>query len=142
MNDKHRRRSHTTDHPGARAGRPPTRSRIAAAGALAVSLATLGALIILTTKNLLYVVASSLFASFGISALWIAATSRRFRLWAGVNAVLLVGASIATLVAAGRGVIAAAAVVVGIAIASTLGSVALGWEISEALAQRWHPVPP
>ena len=32
--------------------------------------------------------------------------------------------------------------IVGIAIASTLGSVALGWEVNEALAQRWHPVPP
>ena len=66
-----------------------------------VSLATLVALILLTTKNLLFVVASTLFVSLGISALWIAATNRRFRLWAAVGAVLLVGAAVASLVAAG-----------------------------------------
>lgn len=142
MNNKRQRNHQTTDHPGENPGAPPTRSRIAAAGALVVSSVTLVALILLTTKNLVFVVASFLFASLGISALWIAATNRRFRWWAGVGAVLLVGAAVASLVAAGRGTIAVAAVIIGIAIASTLGSVALGWEVSQALAKRWHPVPP
>lgn len=109
---------------------------------MAVFVATLVAVILLTTRNVLFVLASTLFVSLGISALWITATNRRFRWWAGTAAVLMVGAAIASLVAAGRGDIAVVTVLVGVATASALGSAALRWELDKALAQRWHAVPP
>jgi len=120
---------------------PPFGSRIAAGGALAVSVATLAILAAFTAKDLLYVAGSLLAGGLGISALWIAATNRRFRYWAATAAVLLVGAAIAVLVAAGRGIAAVAIALVGIVAAWALGTVALRWEVRRALAQRWHHVP-
>jgi hypothetical protein len=60
---------------------PPLRSRIAAGGALAVSVATLATFAIFTATNLFYASGSLLARALGISALWIAATNRRFRWW-------------------------------------------------------------
>ena len=120
---------------------PPFRSRIAAFGALVVCAATLGALTFQTTMNVIFVVASFLFSALGISALWIAGTNRRFRWGAGAGAVLLLGLAVASLVVAGRGVLAVIVILVGIAVASGLGTVALRWEVRKALAQRWQPVP-
>lgn len=77
---------------------PPIGSRIAASGALIVFLATLAGIVLFSTKNGLFVVVSLLFTSLGISAVWIAATNRRSRWWAGVEAVVLVGSAIASLV--------------------------------------------
>ncbi len=120
---------------------PPFGSRVAAGGALAVSVATLTILAAFTAKNLLYVSGSLLTGGLGISALWIAATNRRFRYWAATSAVLLVGGAIAILVAAGRGIAAVAFALVGIVAAWALGTVALRWEVRRALADRWHHVP-
>src|SRR5271166_3946606 len=141
VNNKRQRNHQTTDHPGENPGAPPTRSRIAAAGALVVSLVTLVALILLTTKNLVFVVASFLAATLGISALWIAATNRRFRWWATVAAVVLVVGTVAILVADGRGIVEVAVAIVGIAAAWSLGTLAPRWEVRWVLDVRWHPVP-
>lgn len=51
-------------------------SRIAAAGGLAISVATLVVLIVFTARDLLYLLASLAAGALGISALWIAATNR------------------------------------------------------------------
>src|SRR5271166_490260 len=128
--------------PGKRPDAPPIGSRIAAGGALVISAATLVILIVFTARDLPYVLASVLAGALSISALWIAATNRRFRWVAAAAAVLLVGAAIASLVAAGRGAAAVAVVIVGIVVASGLGTLALRWEVREALAKRWHEVPP
>ena len=125
-----------------RPGAPPLRSRIAAASALLVSAATLAILVVFTARNLLYVLASVTAGTLGISALWIAATNRRFRWWAAAAGVLLVAAAVWSLVATGRGAVAAAAVVAGIVIASALGTEALRWEVRQAVAKRWHEVAP
>jgi diacylglycerol kinase family enzyme len=126
---------------GGRADAPPIRSRIAAGSALAVSVATLVVLIVFTAQNLLYVLGSLLAGALGLSALWIAATNRRFRWWAGAAAVLLVGGAVAILLAAGRGVVEVATVTAGIVVASALGTLALRWEVGQALAERWRQVP-
>jgi diacylglycerol kinase family enzyme len=106
---------------------------------LAVFLVTLAVLIVFTAGNLLYVLASLFGGTLGISALWIAATNRRFRWWAAAAAVLLLGAALASVVAAGRGIEAVAIAIVGVVAASTLGTVALRGEVRQALAERWHP---
>jgi diacylglycerol kinase family enzyme len=116
-------------------------SRVAAGGALAVFFATLMVLIVLTARDPVYVLASLVAGALGISALWIAATNRRFRWWAAAAAVLLMGGAVASLWAAGRGVVAVAGVMVGIAAASGLGTLALRWEVRRVLAERWHRVP-
>ena len=84
---------------------PPIESRVAAGGALVVAVATLVVLIVFTARNLPYVLASVLAGALGISALWIAATNRRYRWWAAGSALLLVGAAVASLVAVGRGAV-------------------------------------
>ncbi|MGO8873506.1 MAG: diacylglycerol/lipid kinase family protein [Acidimicrobiales bacterium] len=124
-----------------RQGAPPLGSRITAGGALAVSVATLALLAFFTATNLLYVLGSLLAAGLGISALWIAATNRRFRYWAATAAALLVGGAIAVLIVDRRGIVAVAVALVGIVIAWVLGTAALRWEVRRALADRWHRVP-
>ena len=121
---------------------PPVGSRVAACCALLVSAGTLTVLIVFTARDLPYVLASLAAGALAISALWISATNRRSRYWAATAAVLLVAAAVASLVAAGRGAVAVATVLVGILVASALGTLALRWEVREALAKRWQPVPP
>ena len=115
-------------------------SRIAAIGALVVSLATMVILIIFTARNLLYVVAALLGGGLAISALWIAATNKRFRWLATAAAVLFVAGTVASLTAVGRGLVAVAVALVGILAASVLGTLALRWEVDHALTERWHRV--
>ncbi len=124
-----------------RPGVPPFGSRIAAGGALAVSIATLAVLAVITAQDLLYALSALLAAGLAISALWIAATNRRFRWWASAAAVVLVGWTVATLVLDGRGLVSVSVAIVGIAIAWVLGTLALRWEVRRPLAGRWHPVP-
>ena len=121
---------------------PPVWSRIAAVGALVVFAATLVVLIVFTARDLPYVVASVLAGGLAISALWIAATNRRFRWWGAMAAILLAVGAFASLVAAGRGAIAVLIVLIGILAASALGTLALRWEAHRELAQRWHRAPP
>ena len=133
---------HVPEAAGKRSSAPPFRSRLAAVSALMVSAATLAVLIAFTARDWPYVLVSVLAGELGISALWIAATNRRFRWWAAVVAVLLVAVPVASLVAVGRGALAVAAVLFGIVLAWALGTLALRWEVHQALARRWHQVPP
>ena len=121
--------------------RPPPWSRIAAVAALAVSVATMVVLIVFTARNLLYVAAALLSAGLAISALWIAATNRRFRWWAAGAAVLCVAGMVASLVAVGRGLVAVLVALAGVLVAAALGTLALRWEVRHALTARWRPVP-
>ena len=121
--------------------RPPMWSRIAAIGALVAYLATMVILIIFTARNLLYVVAALLGSGLAISALWIAATNKRFRWLATAAGVLFVAGTVASLTAVGRGLVAVAVALVGILAASVLGTLALRWEVDHALTERWHRVP-
>ena len=73
--------------------------------------------------------------------MWIAATNRRFRPSAAIVAIVLVAAAVASLVMVGRGVLAVVTVIFGIAVASALGTLALRWEVHQAIAERWHDVP-
>jgi diacylglycerol kinase family enzyme len=120
---------------------PPIRSRAAAGGALAVSVAVLVVLVVLTAHDVVYLLACSLAGALAISALWIAATNSRFRRWATAGAALFLGGAVASLLAAGRGGVAVVVVVVGIVVAAALGILALRWEVHQALAERWHRVP-
>ena len=101
---------------------PPIGSRIAAASALAVSVVSLVVLIAFTARDLRYVLTSVFAGALGISASWIAATNRRFRWWATAAALLFVGGAVASLVAAGRGLVAVAIVIAGTAAAAALGT--------------------
>ncbi len=127
-------RQHPTDA-------PPFGSRAAAGAALAFSIGALIVLAAFAAKNLLYISGSVLAGALGISALWIAATNRRYRWWAASSAVLLVGAAVVILFAAGRGIVAVAVAIVCIGAAWLLGMAALRWELRRALAQRWHSAP-
>lgn len=120
---------------------PPFRSRVAASAALGVSLATLAVLVFFAAHDALFVLISLVCSALAISMLWIAATNRKFRWGAAGAAVILVAGAIASLVAAGRGSIAIALIVAGIAVASALGTLALRWEVRQVLANRWHPAP-
>ncbi|HMD47337.1 MAG TPA: diacylglycerol kinase family protein, partial [Acidimicrobiales bacterium] len=131
----------TDERPGARGPRPPGRSRLAAGAAILVALATLVIGVVYTVQNLLYVLAALVADGLAVSALWVAATNRRFRWWAAAAAVLLVAGSVASLVAAGRGLAALGVVVVGIALSAALGTLALRYEVGAALDERWRPVP-
>lgn len=122
--------------------KPPLASRIAASGALVFGALTLVVLVVVTAENLLYVAGSVLVNALAISTLWLAATNRRFRRWTVTAALLLVGASIAILVAQGQGVVAVVVVLVGVAAAWALGTLALRWEVRQALHSRWTAVAP
>ena len=87
----------------------------------------------LTAQNLVYFVGAALTATLGISALWIAATNRRFRWWATVAAVVLVVGTVAILVADGRGIVAVAVAIFGMAAAWSLGTLALRWQVRRVL---------
>jgi len=106
-----------------------------------VSVATLILLIVFTAGDALYVMVSLLAGALAISASWIAATNGRFRWGAAAAAVLLVAVAMASLLAAGRGVVAIGAAIAGIVASSALGTSALRWEIAHLLADRWHDVP-
>jgi diacylglycerol kinase family enzyme len=123
-------------------GRPSFGSRCAAGGALLVLAATLVAVVVLLVHAALLFLALALVATvLAVSAAWVAATNRRFR-WVSVPAAVVgLAGSIAALVAAGRGLVAIAALVAGGAVASALGTIALRTEVRRALADRWHPVP-
>ena len=123
-----------------RLGAPPTGSRIAAGGALVVTCATVITLAVLTAQNLIYFVCAILTGTLGLSALWIAATNRRFRWLTTTAAVLLVVGTVGILVVDGRGILAVAIAIFGIAAAWTLGTLALRWEVRRVLDERWHAV--
>jgi diacylglycerol kinase family enzyme len=122
--------------------RPPLRSRAAAGTALIVTVATLCLLIVFTAQDGLYVLAALACGLAGISALWVAATDRRFRWWAGAGGIISIAGAAASLVAAGRSVVAVVVVLVGIVAASALANLALRWEIHRIIARRWRPMPP
>lgn len=130
----------TSTATNARSKRPPVWSRISAIGALVVSLATMVLLVIFTARNLLYVVAVLLGGGLAISALWIAATNRRFRWLASAAALLFVAGTVASVTGVGRGLEAVAVAMVGILAAAVLGTLALRWEVDHALTERWHRV--
>jgi diacylglycerol kinase family enzyme len=117
-------------------------SRFAAGGALVVSASTLAALVVFTARDFRWVLCSVLAAGLAISALWLAATNRHIRWLAAVAALVFSAAAIASIVAAGRGALPAAVALFGIILASLLGTLALRWEVNQALQKRWHEVPP
>ena len=140
MTSDHGEQSATTPAATNESMRPPMWSRIAAIGTLAVSLATVLVLIVFTARNLLYLVAALLGGALAISALWIAATNKRFRWLATATGVLFVAGTVVSLTGVGRGLVAVAAALVGILAASVLGTLALRWEVDYALVERWHRV--
>ena len=95
-------------------------------------------LIVFTDQNLLDVTVALVTGTLAISALWIAATNRRFRWWAGGAAVVLVGVTLGSLIATGRGLVEVVAAIAGIATAFLLGTASLRWEVRNAVADRWH----
>ena len=139
-NDRRTQRGATSDATNAPSKRPPAWSRIVAIGALTVFGATMVVLIIFTARNLLYVAAALLASGMSISALWIAATNKRFRWLATAVAVLSLVGTVVSLTEVGRGLVAVALALVGILAASMLGTLALHWEVDDALTERWHPV--
>jgi diacylglycerol kinase family enzyme len=120
---------------------PPIRSRIAAGGALAFSAVTLAALAVFTVGDLPALITSFLACMLCITALGIAATNRQFRGVGVTGAVLFGGVTVAGLVVAESGAVWVAIVIAGIVISAALGALALRFEIHEALAERWQPVP-
>jgi diacylglycerol kinase family enzyme len=99
-------------------------------------------LIVFTARELPYVLSSAVAGALAISALWIVATNRRFRWWAAVAAVTFLAVAVASIVAVGRGAVAVLIGVAGILVAAALGTLALRWEVRQALALRWQPAPP
>ena len=119
---------------------PPVRSRIAAGGALAAGGLGLLALVLFAILDLPYVFAALLAATLATSALWVAATNRRFR-WAAAGAtVVLSVAAVVALVATGRSAAWFAVGLGGLAVAALLGRLALRWEVRRKLEERWHRV--
>ncbi len=138
-----RAREQVAEAPRERSNRPPIESRIAAGGALLVFAAAILVLIVFTARDLPYVLTSVLAGGLAISTLWVVATNRRlFRWWAAAAAVVFLAAAMASLVAAGRGAVSLIIAVIGILVATTLGTLALRWEVRQALAHRWQHVPP
>jgi len=127
---------------GEYSGSPAIGSRIAAGFALVIYVATVVVLAVFTARDLPYFLSSTVAGALATSALWIAATNRRFRWRAAAATALLIAAAIASLVAAGRGAVAVATVIFGIVAASALGDLALRWEVREAVDRRWHDVGP
>ena len=121
---------------------PPMSSRIAAGCSLALCLATLVVLIAFTARDLVYVLASLVVGALGISALWIAATNRRFDGGLRPIAVVLVVGALASLVAAGRGLVAVATVLVGVLgrLESRDRRRCVGRSVRPS-RERWHQVP-
>jgi diacylglycerol kinase family enzyme len=115
---------------------------MAAGGAILVAGVTLIALVVITAENLLYSVGAVVAGALAISASWLATTNRRHRGVTVPAAVLLLGSSVAILVAQGPSAAGIAAVLVGLVLASALGSLALRWEVRRALRSRWLRVPP
>lgn len=130
----------TSPNTNAESARPPLWSRIAAVGALVLSLVTMVILIIFTAQNLVYVVVALLGGGLAISALWIAATNRRYRWLAAAAAAVLVAVTVASVTWVGRNLVAVAVALVGILVASVLGTLALRSEVHHALAGRWYRV--
>ena len=124
-----------------RPARPPIVSRVAAIAALVFSTGALVAVVLLAGSHVGYLLAALAAAALGLTATWIAATNRRWRWWAAAAGAVLVGGAVASLVAAGRGVLAVLVVLLGIAIASALATAALRWEVRADLARRWREVP-
>ncbi len=120
---------------------PPLAARLLAAGALVVLAATLVLIGVSTARHPGYLVATLVAVSLGVSAVWIVFTNRRWRWLALVAGVVLVAGAVAAERAAGAGVLVVAILLGGIALASTLGSLALRDEVAVAVAPRWRPVP-
>ena len=120
---------------------PPLRSRIAAAAAFLVAVATLALLVAFTVGNLVYVLGAIVGGLLAISMLWVAVTDQRFRWWAAAAAALFVAGAIASLVAAGADALVIVIVVIGIGLASVLADLSLRWEVHRIVSSRWRPVP-
>lgn len=142
LSRRDRQRPERPDRAGAggHASKPSIGSRMTAGGSLVAFVATL-VLIGFTVRELAYVLVSLIAVALAISALWIAATNRRFRWISAAAALACVGGSVTALVAAGRGIVAIVIVVLAMLVTSALGSIALRWEVNHALAERWRDVP-
>jgi diacylglycerol kinase family enzyme len=121
--------------------RSPLVSRLAAGAAIAVAAATLVVLVVLTAANLPYAAGVALTSALALSTSWMATTNRRRRGLTVPATVLLLAVAIAILVAQGPSAVGIAAVLVGLVLAGALGSLALRWEVRDALRSRWSSVP-
>ncbi len=121
--------------------RSPPGARLAAGAALFVSAATLVGSVVATAQNLLYALGVVVTAALGISTSWLATTNRRHRAVTVPVTVVLLGGSIAILVAQGPSAAVIAAALVGIVLAWALGTLALRWEVRQVLERKWSPVP-
>jgi diacylglycerol kinase family enzyme len=105
-----------------------------------MSLATLAGLALATAENVLFVLGTLLIVALSISALWVVATNRRFRIAAAFAAPVLLGGELAILIIQGRGILIMMLGVLGVLVAWGLGVLALRWEVRQALEARWKAV--
>jgi diacylglycerol kinase family enzyme len=115
---------------------------MAAGGAILVAVTTLVALVVLLVANLLYAACAVVASALALSTSWLAMTNRRHRGVTLPATVVLLGTSVAILVARGRSAAGIAAALVGLVLASALGALALRWEVLRALQSRWSRVSP
>ncbi|MGA7836217.1 MAG: diacylglycerol kinase family protein [Acidimicrobiales bacterium] len=127
---------------GSFSGDPPLGSRVAASGALAISLVTIAGLAAATAQNVLFVFGTLVIVALSISALWIAATNSRYRVVAVLAAPVFLGAELAILVVQGRHILTMLLGLLGVFVAWGLGTLALHWEVQQALRARWKTVAP
>ena len=127
---------------GSFSGDPPLGSRVAASGALAISLVTIAGLAAATAQNVLFVLGTLVIVALSISALWIAATNSRYRVIAVLAAPVFLGAELAILVVQGRHILTMLLGLLGVFVAWGLGTLALHWEVQQALRARWKTVAP
>jgi diacylglycerol kinase family enzyme len=113
--------------------------RLGAAVTILVMGVTLALVIGYTLRNIAYLFLAFCAVSLGISSVWVALTNRRWRWVAVLVAVLLLIGAIASLWAAGDGILALVGIVVGIVLSSSLGSMVLHLQMTPARPSG-HPV--
>lgn len=131
----------TTKRGNAAVASPPIGARVAAAAALLVLAATLALLTAFTLRHVGYLLATVAGVALAVSALWVALTRRPWRWLALTLAVALIGGAVAAMAAAGLTGLALVLILAGTALSSLLGSVALRFEVRQAVTRRWRTVP-
>jgi diacylglycerol kinase family enzyme len=121
--------------------RPSLRPRLLAVLALALAVATVVLSIVFVVRHVGYLLGALALLAVSLSAAWLAATDRRWRVGALVlGLVCLAGAVVCVLASDAR--LAAPFLIVASALASAAaGSLALRDEVQDRLRRRWRPAP-
>ncbi len=121
---------------------PPTwRVRLLAALALALAVATVVLTIVFVARHVGYLLGALALLAVGLSAVWLAATDRRWRVGALVLGLVCLGGAIACVAVSGARLAAPFLIVAGALASAALGNLALRDEIDEQLRRRWRPAP-